>query len=971
MKTKIGLPFGLALVMFIGIFTTMLALGVLSPSRAQAVTGDFEVMLSNHIPDHHGDWSFEVVSSAAFMGADATATPVVESDSLVITFPADVDLTDSSVTEEANWKLGGKPVADASVLGAVVTLMPQAAAAAIAGPPAVAAIPAFNIAAGDPIKVEFTAPTPGHSSSTPAGSGIMNPSDASTVDETLDVSITGSTDSGTATSKGFRFDTTRVGQLEVTASPDDPGAAAQYQIKFFTGVDLQEGTGIIILEIDSSVGVPTSLSERAVRISASALTNAASSENQSRPLDLAPTYRVLTGTDNRKEYRIAVPDMDADVAENSGIAEHALVTLTLLSNAGFTNPTESGKDDFTVSTSASPTEVERKFTTPVQLFSDDKADNRNKPLTVTGKGFKNGTSATVYLDRNRNGMKDAGDVDLITVPVASDDTFEATFNVTVPPFEALPNKNVINAVDGEAPVNTLKWTVPTDADHDTLIGLAMAAKAPIFEVEGLLTVSPATLGIGDTLTIDLKDWPNETVTKLVIGGVDHSVSGRSVNNNTLQFDIVVKNEVGLGTQQVEITSENESDNTNVLISGATVIVNPTTVVPNQSISVTGRSFSDSATINLGDDTSSVSLGGSSALLKTVNQGSSNKINGGDVVRVDNGGNWSASIVVPVTQATINSGPHALKIIDSKGREGVAILTLAERTLTLEPAASRVGTTVTIRGTGFPARNSSEGASGVQVVQIEYNESGDFRTVSSVTPDSSGSFVTTFRVPLNAGIPSTNGVRASFRYDESGVDTGEILTLTTHRVPEGTIELDKTEAKAGDMITVTGEGFKAYTSITMIEVGDIEVTPAPRPSTGNTGGFTAEFLLPQLDLGIKNIEVEIGKTTASASLTVVEETAPVMPEVMMAEAATPDVAFAAVIAEDNLIAVYHFDPATQNEAPNYGYTVYDARPLFMSGNNLDSIEPGQFYTVEVSEDQMGVTLGSQTVDLYAAFTPIRW
>ena len=486
-----------------------------------------------------------------------------------------------------------------------------------------------------------------------------------------------------------------------------------------------------------------------------------------------------------------------------------------------------------------------------------------------------------------------------------------------------------------------------------------------------MSVSPTTLGIGDTLTIDLKDWPNETVTKLVIGGVDHSVSGRSVSNNTLQFDIMVKNEVGLGTQQVEINTASESDNTNVLISGATVIVNPTTVVPNQSISVTGRSFSDSATINEGEDTSSVSLGGSSALLKTSGGGSSDRINGGNIVRVDNGGNWSASIVVPVTQATINSGPHGLKIIDSKGREGVAILTMAERTLTLEPAASRVGTTVTIRGTGFPARNSSEGASGVQVVQIEYNESGDFRTVSSVTPDSSGSFVTTFRVPLNAGIPSTNGVRASFRYDEGGVDTGEILTLTTHQVPEGTIELNKTEAMAGDMITVTGEGFKAYTSITMIEVGDIEVTPAPRPSTGNTGGFTAEFLLPQLDLGIKNIEVEIGKTTASASLTVVEETAPAMPEVMMAEAATPEVAFAAVIAEDNLIAVYHFDPATQNEAPNYGYTVYDARPLFMSGNNLDSIEPGQFYTVQVSEDQMGVTLGNQTVDLYAPFTPIRW
>ena len=120
-----------------------------------------------------------------------------------------------------------------------------------------------------------------------------------------------------------------------------------------------------------------------------------------------------------------------------------------------------------------------------------------------------------------------------------------------------------------------------------------------------------------------------------------------------------------------------------------------------------------------------------------------------------------------------------------------------------------------------------------------------------------------------------------------------------------------------------------------------------------------------------MKVKVGGTTASSVFRIVEGGDGMMPEVMMAEAATPEVAFAAVIAEDNLIAVYHFDPATQNEAPNYGYTVYDARPLFMSGNNLDSIEPGQFYTVQVSEDQMGVTLGSQTVDLYAPFTPIRW
>ena len=40
MKTKIGLPFGLALVVFLGVFTTMLALGLLSPERARCRGSD-------------------------------------------------------------------------------------------------------------------------------------------------------------------------------------------------------------------------------------------------------------------------------------------------------------------------------------------------------------------------------------------------------------------------------------------------------------------------------------------------------------------------------------------------------------------------------------------------------------------------------------------------------------------------------------------------------------------------------------------------------------------------------------------------------------------------------------------------------------------------------------------------------------------------------------------------------------------
>ena len=80
--------------------------------------------------------------------------------------------------------------------------------------------------------------------------------------------------------------------------------------------------------------------------------------------------------------------------------------------------------------------VSAYISTPLELFSDDKADNRNKPLTITGKGFKNGVTVIVYLDKNKNDMRDAGDVDLDSEVVGSNDAFESTFNVTVPPFEA-------------------------------------------------------------------------------------------------------------------------------------------------------------------------------------------------------------------------------------------------------------------------------------------------------------------------------------------------------------------------------------------------------------------------------------------------------------------------------------------------------------------------------------------------------
>ena len=574
------------------------------------------------------------------------------------------------------------------------------------------------------------------------------------------------------------------------------------------------------------------------------------------------------------------------------------------------------------------------------------ASNRNKSLTVVGSGFQNDTSATIYYQRNDDPDNPVQRQKLVTVPVASNDTFEAQITVTVPPF-----------VPG-----TENWIYVEDGNQPPFTG------GPIkFEVEGLLTVSPTSAAVGDEVDITLEDWPNNDpipTNAVTIAGVPQTIIGSpSLSGGSTNFRIEISTETPSGTDEIKVTIGNENDTQKITIAGADLSGNPTTAVPNQAVTVTGRGFTAQATIGRiisgTNDGSSVTFGNSDLHLE---HGSRN-FNNGQFIEVDSGGNWSASIIIPITSASTSPGIHKLEVKDDGNRTGSFDITIPQRTLDIDPPEARPGERVTLTGVGFPATNTRSKAQNTPPVSIIYGDSG---IVGTATPDADGNISMTFRVPLDANIPSTNRVEANYTV----TDLTEVRTHTNHEVPGARISLSMEEGKPGDTLTITGDGFKAFASVEYVKIGGIDITPAPKPATNRNGEFTATILVPDLAEGTNAIDVKVG-VTASANFKVLAESEAPTTMMMEAEAATPEVAFAAVIAEDNLIAVYHFDPATQNEAPNYGYTVYDARPLFMSGNNLDSIEPGQFYTVQVSEDQMGVTLGSQTVDLYAPFTPIRW
>ena len=927
MKTKIGIPIGLALVMFLGVFAAMLAFGTLSPEPTQAQTTPSATRSFDRDSLTPTDTNRQVVVSidianatigsvtetlpAGFTYVSANGAGSVNADNLPnVVFTLDFEAPDFTYTVTAPATLGEHMFSGT-----------------------------LSTARGTADDVTVRGPTTVTVSSTPVEIPMMV--------------------------SGFMVDNT----------VNTPGTVSGYRITFITAADLVANQDVITVHFDKDFkGHGADLSKDHVTVSASFATGSATTETDGpsqtgafNPSSNAALDRLTRAKHhlsdknalNNIEYQILVPDMNGTSDGAPGIAEEATVTVVISTGAGITNATEGseikadgtgGKGPIGVFTSKQDTLAYANVSIDRSIALSSYASNRNKALTVVGSGFQNGTTATVYLE-NDNGDRQ----ELVAVPVASDDTFEAQITVTVPPFVA-GTGNMIFAEDGNEPPFT-------------------AGPLP-FEVEGLLAVSPTSAAVGDEVDITLTDWPNDgpiPADAVTIAGEPQKIIGsHSVSGGSANFRIKISTETPSGTDEIKVNTPalGENDTVKITISGADLNVDVTTVVPNQVITLSGHGFTGQSTINRStagiSDGSMVRVGNSAMHL----QSGTRNFNSGQEVTISSGGTWSASLIIPITTATTSPGTHMVEVEDSGNRSGSVEITIPERTLTIEPAVARPGEWVTLTGSGFPSDNGRSKEQSTPSVSIMYADDD----AGTARPDSSGTISLRFVVPRDTTIPSTNRVEAV--YTIPGTST-LVRTSTNHEVPGARIMLAASEGSPGDTLTVTGDGFKSFTSIDFVKIGGIEVTPAPKPATNRDGEFTASILVPDLAPGANSVEISVGMgtesgATANANFKILDESAiTMMPEVMMAEEAAPDVAFAAVIAEDNLIAVYHFDPATQNEAPNYGYTIYDARPLFMSGNNLDSIEPGQFYTVEVSEDQMGVTLGSQTVDLYAAFTPIRW
>ena len=619
---------------------------------------------------------------------------------------------------------------------------------------------------------------------------------------------------------------------------------------------------------------------------------------------------------------------------------------------------------------------------PRKITVNDQDGPRGSTITVVGKGFRNSLTATVWNDEDGNGKRDPAENDLTTALTTGSDDFTATVTITNPPFSSKTATNGINAVDGRNRTIIIGRTY-----NNPISGTTYEERIPQYILESSILVTPSTASIGDTVQVTARDFLGDGVisndtARISIGGVRVHVASRDTVSGTgdATFDITIPNGVASGTQNLVVSDGPKDDdgnlppshnivNTggarfNMVISGAQLTVTPgENLVPNQTVTLVGRGFSTGggAEINVNSGAAEATISGDDAKL----DGRSDNLNEGDPIDVDNAGNWSSSFVIPVTSTTTTPGEHELSITDTQGRSGSVVLSMAPRVLTMTPASGRVGTRVQVEGSGFPADNRAVGSETTSTVTIRYSEGAEPRTVVTLTPDGSGNVRGWFTVPLAAGIPSTNAVRATFE-----VDNVTVTTSAVHEVPRAGITLDKESGPAGTIVTVTGQGFKRYTTVEKIDFGTLDVRSGFGLSTDGTGGFETTILVPGANTGAQAVTVEVGDTTASATFTVSDDPIVATPEPAAAPMPPAD-ALAAVIANDNnLVRVWQFDASMQNEAPDFGWSLYDPRPLFADANTIEMVSGGNFYWINVQNEQTAV-LGGTSRTLYAGWNPVTW
>ncbi len=756
-------------------------------------------------------------------------------------------------------------------------------------------------------------------------------------------------------------------QATVAAEPRSPGRRASYQVTFINGSQpLRPLQDAIVLTVHRDVRVPPQLPPTAVQVryqnadqTEVGLGAAASVSltNQDAPnLDTTLTiYPTFAGPDGEPTRR-AVP-------------AGAQVTLTLPALAGLSNPTEGGAYSWLVATSiggeATPSvaarhpeaavrrahgqrEPDQYYPAPdsfdpafngllvdreIELSQDEAG--RGDAITVFGRGYRNDTTLTFWRDGNLDGRRDLDESVLCRVTVSRYDDGYCTFQISRPPFAP----GVGNCtLDGPADCNLVNATDGREQSATVVRDAAAVVANSLAEAPQTLELKPQVIGLVGTnrqLELQLADFPPGSITSLTLGGVKVPLpSGRSYRvpaSGSLVFTEPLPPGVRQGTQVLRITvnaadgQRREVLETLLIPAISVVIANPSAVLPNQNIRLSGYGFGYQNRRR--GQIVSLTLGGQEIDPQRVN-------GGGGLPRLDSQGRWQATVSLPLDQTVAGPGKRTLRARDEFGWVGETTVVFPQRQVTLTPIWGRPGTRLTVSGAGFPARNVQ--ASDTSITITYQSERGQSLAVAET--NAAGQFEAELTIPRGVPAPSTNQVQVEF-VDDRGE---RITTLVYHSVPGATVAAEPADGPPGTAVALLGEGFRAFTPVSRVLVGTVDVTPAPRPYTDEQGTVALEVVLPHVSLGAVPVTVEAGGHTASGIVQVV------MSGNIPGDSEPTAEALASL--GDNFVRLFHFD----NDAKTWSF--YD--PQAEEASSRKHLITGQAYWLLVQEQAI-VSLNGKT------------
>ena len=596
---------------------------------------------------------------------------------------------------------------------------------------------------------------------------------------------------------------------------------------------------------------------------------------------------------------VAPFDPDEDDVERLESDGSKLTTITFRRSAGISLPTV--HDDYEIEVSTADTDddgVDNTVEVRRQVTVKPTSGKRGTEITITAKGYSDNTH-DIVMGSEDNSLTETAD--------ATDG--ELTLKVDT----SVKNNDGKSVFEG-----------PYGTETTIMVGDVSAT----FTIEASFTWKPESPTPGQDITITLSDIEpssSESV-DITIGGQNVQNVGEAGDDKDTTWKGQVHGDTPLGNRKIAVSVGKEDLKAqNITVGTNELTVTPTTAVPGQTISIDGDGFTARGNVDLSEVTV---------------DGVQIRSEEGDTQAINNNGNVSFDISVP---DSVSSGSATVKVVGSGDRIGTASITIAEAEITLSPAESLRGETVTVSGTGFPAND---------LVLIKYNDG----TVSTSSTSPTGTFEQDITVPARQNINPGGKYTVEAVSQVNDVD---VSATEDHNIKDPAISMNPSTAAAGSSISITGSNFKGFLQVNSITIGGQNVTTVPSPSTDQWGSFTASNIkVPQLDATRHAVKVVVGAADGSDGdatefLTVV---------VAVAAPASTDPAdvFAPLVEAGRLARVWYLDRATQD------WQFYDPDPDFASFNRLTEVTSGQVVTVIITD---GEPVEFQGKSLYQGTNPI--